>query len=53
MIDMKTFLGLAMPNQFSLTVRESKYQAGCGGNKLGPKSPNFHDPCAQYCMIKD
>jgi len=41
-IHLKTFLGLAMPKQNSLS--ESKYQAGF----RGPKSLNIHDPYTQY-----
>jgi len=37
-INLKTFLGLAMPNLYS----QSKYQAGFWGDNFGPKSPNLH-----------
>ena len=43
-IDLKTFLGLAMPNQYSPKLSESKYHAGFWGDNFGPKSPNLHDP---------
>jgi len=39
-IDLKTFLGLAMPNQYS----QSKYQAGFWMITFGRKSPNLHNP---------
>ena len=42
-IDLKTFLGFAIPDQYS-QVSESKYQAGFGVIIFGPKSPNVPDP---------
>ena len=42
-IDLKTFLGLAMPNQWSQTVRK-QISSWFWGDNLGPKSPNLHDP---------
>ena len=46
-IDLKTFLGLAMPNQCSQIVR--KWISGWfWGDNLGPKSPNLHDPYTKY-----
>ena len=42
-VDLKTFLGLAMPNQSS-QLSESKHQAGFWGDDIGPNSPNLHDP---------
>ena len=42
-VDLKTFLGLAMPNQCSQTVRKPISNWFCGDN-FGPKSPNHHDP---------
>ena len=39
-IDLKKFLGLAMPPK----VSESKYQAGFGVIIFKPKSPSLHDP---------
>ena len=44
-IDLKKFLGLAMPNQYSQTVRISSW---FWGDKLGPKSLNLHDPYTVY-----
>ena len=47
-IDLKTFLGLAKPDQYTPKLSESKYQAGFGV----PKSPNLHDPnILYYCTI--
>ena len=40
---LKTFLGLAMPNQCSQTVRKQTSSWFLGDN-FGPKSPNLHDP---------
>ena len=42
-IDLKTFLGLAMPNQYSQTVRK-QISSWFWGDNFGPKSPNLHDP---------
>jgi len=42
-VDLKTFLGLAMPNQYSQTVRKQMSSWFCDDN-FGPKSPNLHDP---------
>jgi len=39
-IDLKTFLGLAMPNQYS-KLSESKYQAGFGVIILGQNPLTF------------
>jgi len=40
-IDLKTFLGLAKPNQYSQSVISSWFWC----DNFGPKSPNLHDPC--------
>ena len=42
-VDLKTFLGLAMPNQYSQTVRK-QISSWFWGDNFGPKSPNLHDP---------
>ena len=42
-IDLKTFLGLAKPNQYSQSARK-KISSWFWGNNFGPKSPNLHDP---------
>ena len=38
-IDLKTFLSLAMPNQYSDQISSWYW-----GDNLGPKSPNLYDP---------
>ena len=44
-IDLKTFLGLAMPNLLiPFNCQKLNYQTGFGG----PKFPNLHDPNIQY-----
>ena len=42
-VDLKTSLGLAMPNQYSQTVRKQISSWFCSDN-FGPKSPNLLDP---------
>jgi len=42
-IDLKTFLGLAMPNQHFQTIRK-KISSWFWGDNLGPESPNLLDP---------
>jgi len=42
-VDLKTFLGLAMPNQYSQTAK-SKYQAGFGEIILGQNPRTFMIP---------
>ena len=42
-VDLKTFLGLAMPNQCYQTVRK-QITSWFWGDNFGPKSPNFHNP---------
>ena len=42
-IDLKTFLGLAKPNQYSQSARK-QISSWFWGNNFGPKSPNLHDP---------
>ena len=42
-VDLKTLLGLAMPNQYSQTVRK-QILSWFWGDNFGPKSPNLHDP---------
>ena len=39
-VDLKTFLGLAMPNQYSQTVRK-QISSWFWGDNFGPKSPNL------------
>ena len=43
MIDLKTFLGLAMPNQYSQTVRKL-ISSWFWDDNFRPKSPNLYDP---------
>ena len=40
-INLKTFLGLAMPNQYSQTLRKL-ISSWFWGDNFGPKSPNLH-----------
>ena len=42
-IDLKTFLGLAKPNQYSQSVRK-QISSWFWGDNFGPKSPNLPDP---------
>ena len=49
-IDLKKFLGLAMPNQYSQTVR--KYISSWFGVILGLKSPNLHAPRLSFEEIQ-
>ena len=42
-IDLNTFLDLAMPNQYSQTVRK-QISNWFWGDNFGPISPNLHDP---------
>jgi len=42
-IDLKTFLGLAKPNQCSHSARK-QISSWFWGDNFGPKSPNLHDP---------
>ena len=51
-IDLKTFLGLAMPNQYSQTVR-SKYQAGFGVIILGQNPLTFMIPIYSTTVLYD
>ena len=41
-VDLKTFLGLTMPNQYSQTVRK-QISSWFWGDNFGPKSPNLDD----------
>ena len=49
-VDLKTFLGLAMPNQYSQTVRK-QISNWFWGDNFGPKSPNFHDPYTYIVLL--
>jgi len=49
-IDLKTFLGLAMPNN-APKLSESKYQAGCEMIISGQNPPTFMIPTIQYYHI--
>ena len=51
-IDLKTFLDLAMPNQYSQTVR-SKYQAGFGVIISGQNPLTFMIPWLYYMKDLD
>ena len=42
-IDLKTFLGLAKPNQYSHSARK-QISSWFWGDNFGPKSTNLHDP---------
>ena len=42
-IDLKTFLGLVKPNQYSQSARK-QISSWFWGDNFGPKSPNLHDP---------
>ena len=42
-VDLKTFLCLAMPNQYSQAVRK-QISSWFWGDNFGPKSPNLLDP---------
>ena len=42
-IDLKTFLGLAKPNQYSQSARK-QISSWFWGDNFGPKSLNLHDP---------
>ena len=42
-IDLKTFLGLAKPNQYSQSARK-QISSWFWGDNFGPKSPNLQDP---------
>ena len=42
-IDLKTFLGLAKPNQYSQSARK-QISSWFWGDNFGSKSPNLHDP---------
>ena len=42
-VDLKTFLGLAMPNQCFQTVRK-EISSWFWGDNFGPKSPYLTDP---------
>ena len=46
-VDLKTFLGLAMPNQYSQTVKK-QILSWFWGDNLGQEIPNLHDPYIQY-----
>ena len=50
-IDLKTFLGLAMPNQYTPKVLESKYQAGFGVIILGQNPLTFMIPIINYIVL--
>jgi len=49
MVDLKTFLGLALPNQSCNKVK--LILSWFWGNILGQEIPNFHDPYIQLCAI--
>ena len=55
-IDLKTFLGLPKPNQYSQGARK-QISSWFWGDNFGPKSPNLHDPynyiVLPYYMIAD
>jgi len=42
-VDLKTSLGLAMPNQYSQTVGK-QISSWFWGDNFRPKFPNLHDP---------
>jgi len=42
-VDLKTFLGLTMPNDYSQTARK-QISSWFWGDNFGPKSPNLDDP---------
>ena len=49
--DLKTFLGLAMPNQYSQTVRK-QISIWFWRNNFGSKPPNLHiDPYIIYILL--
>ena len=55
-INLKTFLGLAMPNQYSQSARK-QISSWFWSDNFGPKSPNLHDPSiysttVPYYMIR-
>ena len=51
-IDLKTFLGLAMPNQYS-QISESKYQAGFGVMISGQNPQTFMIPIYSTTVLYD
>ena len=51
-IHLKTFLGLAKPNQYSQSARK-QISSWFGGDNLGPKSPNLHDPYEGSTKYRD
>ena len=53
MIDLKTFLGLAKPNQYSHKVPESKYQAGFGVIISGQNPQTFMIPIYSNTVLYD
>ena len=44
MVDLKTFFGLAMPNQSCLDVTKVFTLSWFSDNILGQEIPNLHDP---------
>ena len=50
-VNLKTFLGLAMPNQYSQTVRK-QISSWFWGDNFGPKSPYLHDPINSLSINK-
>ena len=51
-VDPRSFLGLAMPNQYSQTVRK-QISSWFWGDNFGPKSPNLHDPYNSTTVLYD
>ena len=49
-VDLKTSLGLAMPKQYSQTVRKQK-SSWFWDDNFGPKCLNLHDPVILYYMM--
>ena len=51
-VDLKTFLGLAIPNHYSQTVRK-QYQAGFGKIILGQNPQTFMIPIYSTTVLYD
>ena len=51
-VDMKTFLGLAMPNEYSQTVRK-QISSWFWGDNFGPKSQTFMIPIYSTTVLYD
>ena len=50
-IDLKTFLGLAMPNQYCLTLKMYRYQVGFGVISLDQNPQTLNLVLPYYMMI--